>query len=251
MYYELVLLDNFLIDYMVLCLSEKLFGKSFSLFKKALSALVGAVYALLSFFLCFLNGLFAKVLASFFICLMLFLPIELKRLKTYIQPFFRFMLSFYVSNMLLGGFVLFLRDNSPISYRFLVYSAAAVFLLFCWLGKRRLSPEATALLNILYENQTYTAAAFFDSGNLLKDADGAGVIIMDKECFGTDNIHLSKHFICKTVLGESVLPGFKPDKLQIKTDDGVYTSECLVAIGEVKRNAYSAILPANLNLKQI
>lgn len=248
-YVEAVLLDNFCFDFLLGYLTYLLTKRKPKYFSILLSALAGSVFAL--FF-----PLIAKygILPKLFVLLVCSLLLTLKKsIKTYLLTTFVYAtLSFLLSGIfcfLLGGKV----QNGFIGMKWggvvSAISVGSVFLLYAvrqTIGlieqRRRKNKFATA--ELINDDKRLRISALFDSGNLLTDKDGQGVVVTDGKRLGAlgklaDFGEMRVH----TASGSKVLKLVKIPEIRIYSREGEnILTNVTAALSELPEE-YSLILP--------
>lgn len=185
-YVDVVILVNFLMDYLILWATARLGGVRTLRRRLALAAGTGALYTLVIFLpsYSFYTSLAAKVICSIIMALLAFAP--LKR-----GPFLRILAYFYMTTFAMGGAVigaaylfsgaggLILTRNGaailPGSFQYYWLAAALAAALFLgsgglnWARKRWLEKELTGTLVIGIGERRLSLETFVDTGNSLSD----------------------------------------------------------------------------------
>lgn len=270
-YVEWILLDNFLMDFLILYATLRLSEKQVCLWRGALGAVVGSIYALFAVLFPILTALPFKVLASFAMC----------AVARPIRPLKRFgisLLSMYGVTFVLGGAVLFfvylstgefgnLYINLPILRYLLIGGALGSLLLEFFLRRRfpRICESYDIKATICGESISLNG--FLDTGNALKDFAGASVIIADRQALlsqlspalaeRVQSLAVSKDlkmrpFYFSTLSGADCIWGIYPDHLVVHTDGQDYVVKAYIALGEhLDQSGYNAILGANICLGRL
>lgn len=248
-YVEAVLLDNFCFDFLLGYLTYLLTGRKVRYFPIVLSAIVGSALALV-FPLISRFQLFAKIAALLICSLLLTLK---KSLRAYlVNTFVYAALSFSLSGIfcfLLGGRM----ENGFIGLKWgglvCVVSVGTFLLLYgvrqtvgLIAGRKRKEKFATA--ELFNKGRSVKISALFDSGNLLTDKNGEGVVVTDQrrlEGLGdlTDYGEMRVH----TASGSRVLKLVKIPEIRIYSRAGKNILTNVTAALSDLPEEYALILP--------
>lgn len=262
-YVELLFLDNFLLDFFLLCCCSRLSEQRVRPLRVTAGAAIGGVYSVLAALLPLLCGLAAKLPAAALLCL----PLGARPFRLYLRRVGFFLLA----GFLLGGVLFCLRCAYPAAGalpRRLFFAGLCLFCLLYELLLRQAYPRpqrAYALCFSLY-GRRFCLRAFLDTGNGLCDAGGGSVIVVRREAV------LSRlrpeeaaalldparaplpvcAFPCATAAGESVLPAFAPADLTLRDGTRTYRAKAYLALGELSPAAPGeALLGQNLRLHPV
>ncbi|HHW57689.1 MAG TPA: sigma-E processing peptidase SpoIIGA [Clostridia bacterium] len=258
MYLDVIFLENLFINYLILSLTKKFSKKNSKSIRLFLGALLGSSYVLLFFLLPYkiIHELFTKLILSFLIIYMAFMPKTLKE-------FLRILAIFYLISFSLGGTILAILYMTKYNlYNFWIGILIAVLLLYTnWdyiIKKAKEEKTAYNLKVELFEKQA-EIKGLLDTGNRLYDPlSKSPVIVIDvsaikdlipenlESVIEEKNLDLYKVFevlkeekwkskirlIPYTSVGQSrgMMLGFKPDKVLIEGKEikdviiGVYKS---------------------------
>lgn len=225
-------------------------------------------------------SLFYKIVSAGIIVAVAILP---KKLKAYFKAY----LAFFLVSFLFGGAVyaleITLKPQNILYYNGTVYfdmsisylvgcilSVYGVFLLGDYLITKHTVKGGKCQLEISYNSTIVNMIALVDTGNSLTDGmTGKPVIVAElaavSPLFSREEMMFLKNGSCenipksfgknfrliptKAVTGESVLRGFAPDFVKIKTGNNTYTTSfCTVAVtdGELSQGEYRALVNNNI-----
>lgn len=235
MYYELVILENFIMDFITLKTADKLNYNDTKLVNLLLASLTGGLYALFSINYSFLKHWIIKIIFSFLMCYIAY-PNVRKALK--------FIVSFYISNFILAGSMLMLKNFSIPIYCVIIASLFIAILIIEWLKNREIYTEQYCILEINHKGIDYKLNCFFDTGNRLVDLKGNAVIIAENSIF--ENVDTELTFECETVNANSILRGFMPDNEKLIVSNKEYFIKAAIALCDIGNSNYNAILPYKL-----
>lgn len=234
-YIDLLFLTNFYFDAFLLWLTCLLLHQKPKVSRFLLASAFGGLSGILLFFIP--SNIFVSALAKFLLgALMLLICAPAHCLRAFLKHLALFFsLSFcaggIVSALLLQtglGALLGAAQSGGIWYLNLPFLTLPLLLISGYLIMRK-TLSFSALtdnrslypLEIHYNGKSVTLTGFYDSGNLMKSADGRGVIVMDYATvspllhdISPDDLPLS--IPCYTLQGKGYLPAFLPDKIYIK-----------------------------------
>lgn len=243
-YIELIFLDNFLLDSLLLWLVSRFTSKT-KLVRILSVAVIGGIYALTASFFKFLSVPFCKILIGF---LMTAICFPRNAAKSF--------LFFSVFSMLLGG-IAFALDSPAETFgsneRLLIISSLIIILLTELLCKTNFAPSASITVEAVFNDRSLIFTAEYDSGCTVKDQRGKAVILIDKNYFitniNTDVFHKNKthKFFISTVSGTKELIGIKPKNIILKDQYRRYRADAwLVIADEICLNGSPAIFGKGL-----
>ena len=241
-YIEYVIIENFVLDFLLLYLSFHAAKVHFSWKKLALSALFGAGFALLFPLLSIgeIAGVLLKIAVGFWLCLLPFLPIKRKNDwgRYALSCFFFFLFAFAFG----GGIFALYNAFTPTESEYLT-TTAPISLMVCfgvsfalithtaikkWYQKRILFSRIYNCA-IAYKQRRVAILGFYDSGNLATK-NGTPVCFITPD-IAYDLLHgeydFGENVVITTLNGEKTLPLFKADleiriNKQILHKKGVY-----------------------------
>ena len=185
-YVEWVLLDNFCLDFLLGYLTLRIVRNKVKFFGVILSAVAGSLFALLS-------PMVTKHILLFKVA-MLFLSTALLSLKKSLRGYLVTTLVYALLSFALSGVLTFFLDGK-LSYSFVgVKKGGAVaaicggsfFLIYSvrqaiGLMKEKKRRSKYAVAELVSGPRSVKLNALFDSGNLLTDANGRGVVVSDEK----------------------------------------------------------------------
>lgn len=256
-YIELVFLDNFLMDFIILFFATRLSEKRVKFSRVSAGAGIGALYSVLALAFPPLGGFIFKCAGLAIMCL----PMGARPAKRY---FLRCGLALLCS-FLFGGCILFamLALDAPIHGAYLglpilryilLGLAAGITLLELFLRTPHPKAGTDYLIHAEFSGAAINLRGFLDTGNLLQSPGGLSVIIVARSAASAALLeqieqHALPSFPCRTASGESSLPVFLPDKLIITTQGKSYAAKAYLALADTSLpEGYTALLGPNLKL---
>ncbi len=264
-YFELVFLDNFLLDFILLFFSFRLSEKRVNFKCLFIGAAIGGLYGALSVALPILNTFIAKLFASALLCM----PGGLRPFRLYLRR----ILFFYSISFLFGG-ILFAFLCTQTGYlvgsvqfpllRFILIGLC-ILCLFIEFWLRQNYPRVNLVYTLsfqLYEHQ-FCFRAFVDTGNQLRDMGGNGVIIAKRnqieEQLSIKELEMLytplkapvpvRTFSCNTAIGTASLFAFAPQKIILSDNRRSYSLKAYIALCDFPLPSHcDALLPQNLRL---
>ena len=183
-YIEYVLIDNFIIDYLLLNVAHKLTGQKSGRIRKGVCALIGAVGALIYPILerWFILSLAFKLVLG---ALIVLLSVKRITVREFYLSFLAFIfLTFLVGGAITGIFNLFKIDNSSevvvaviIVPAYIVLRACTAVIRYFYRKKRVVC--LTTQVELILGGVTVKETGFLDTGNALYDGDNP-VIVCEK-----------------------------------------------------------------------
>ena len=259
-YVELLFLDNFLLDFFLLCCCSRLSERRVRLSRAAAGAAIGGVYGVLAALFPPLRAVVCKLPAATILCL----PLGARPVRLYLRRVGFFLLA----GCLLGGVLFALLCACP-GFGALPRRLFPVGLcLFCLLYElllrqsypRRQRPYA--LCFSLY-GRRFCLRAVLDTGNGLCDAGGGSVIVVRRDA-GLPHLRPEeagalldparsglpvRRFACATAAGEADLPAFAPEDLTLRDGARVYRVKAYLALADLSpASPGEALLGQNLRL---
>lgn len=226
-YIELVLLENFAVDYFILLLSAKMIKTKIK--RPALGAAIGAVYAAIMPLFDFLSS---PILKAAVYCVMIFSSFFRAKVLSLLQAALAGMavsamlyglIFLCASDRLCGG--IFYSDDAIFLIALLsVLFAIAAYKIFKPFFRQSELNGFSASLNI----NGKTLSALIDTGNSLQ-YDGLPVVLVKKDVL--PDINIVPLVIPYGSLGaEGALLGFRPDSISIEYNDKILRPKCVVAL---------------------
>ena len=248
-YVEAVLLDNFCLDCLLGYLTLSLTGRKLRPIPIVLSAVFGCFVALFSPLLPTLFETPVKV-ATLLLCSAIFSfrrPIREYLINTFVYA----VLSFFLCGLLfflLGGTG---KGVIGISLGGAVAAISVTALLSLYavrqvrgLVRERKRKEKRVVAEVINLQKSVRLNALFDSGNLLTDASGAGVVVTDgKSIASLGALQQMGEMTVKTASGSRVLPLVKIPEIKIYSRDGENILTNVTAALSDLPDEYSLILP--------
>lgn len=252
-YLDIVLLENFLINFFLILISMQLSRIRFKYRRIVLASILGSLYTLTILFkeLEFFTNLFIKVLV---VIIMIYIVTG----KTKILAMFKLVAVFFAVSIGFSGFCfLFAMAENPynITGVFTINNYSTKYLLFAMIIFYIVSyriylylKDKAFVSNFIYDlefnlnGQTITAKAFLDTGNeLMEPATMLPVIILEKHIIDKYFIDDSKCFYIpyKTVDGmSSKMKGIKVENISLNNEKGKgFTRDAIIACCNTKLSA--------------
>lgn len=181
-YADVILIENFIMNFLILWSTAKLARYGCSNIKLAAASLLGAFYAVISYFpqYSYLYSFFMKVLFSILIVIVAYTPLRFHLLLKltgifYIVSFIfggaAFGLFYFVNGLsLTSNGISFIR-SFPVKILALAVAAAYFIVKYCWdYIQHRIKRERLIVrVNILFDKRQLSIDALVDTGNSLKD----------------------------------------------------------------------------------
>lgn len=240
MYLDVVMLLNFLVDWLLLMGTNRLCGYPMAIGRTALGGALGGIYA----GACMLPG--AAFLGSFLwrsavLVLMALLAFGL-RLDS-----IRRGIVFVFLSMAMGGIVYCLGTDSFWS----LTGAAAVICLLCILGFRgKIGPAPYVPVELTYKGKNLKLTALQDTGNSLCDPVTGGPVLVVDNATAVKLTGLSPDQICRPVETMGAIPGLRLIPYRsVGTESGLMLGLQLqqVKIGSWKGSRVVAFAPGRLS----
>lgn len=249
-YAELVLLDNWLLDFLLLALSCRILKRRIKLIRCSLGALIGGIYSCVAFAVPWMSSIIIKL---FIAAGMTYTVTPNKRL------FWRYFAAFLGAGLLAGGAGIALmytfQTEGLGGIRYALAGIAAALILGHTLGHSypRIKERYKLVVTVGNEQLEFTAGV--DTGNVLKDKFGRSVIVVDKAEFlhqlsdaGRQAID-ANDLIINTASGRSSLICIQPKETVLAE---MYECQCCIALAEnVHMNGCNALLGTELRLYKI
>lgn len=275
-YVDVLLIVNLIVDFFLLKITFKLLKTDPKPIRVLISSGIGAVSSLYIFFpesTAFINIAVQLIISS----LMMLSALGFKTLKY----FLRSVAVFFTVTCVYGGIMTALWqvlkpkgmiiNNSVVYFNIsplvLILSTVSGYFLYLFLNKILALPSKTAKkcsLNLYALGKSVGLTGIIDTGNSITDVlSNSEIIIVDKavavsllgtEDFSNDPIYATRYrtIPCETVMGRSLLEGFRCDMGEIRFEDKVIPlTNPVIALSKtpIKEN-YSAILNPKILEKQ-
>ena len=261
-YIELILLDNFLMDFIILFFSVRLSERRVKIWRILLSALLGGIYSITAVLFYSLRSMMLKILVSLIL-------VALARGFKNPRGYFLSIATFYGCSMLLAGAVLLceyasggnIADsfvNIPILRYLLLGASLGIITAEIIIRRKQLKTHKRYIVTAKFGNRTIELNAALDTGNSVTDSAGNGVIIADLSsvisqlnCDDVCDIILKsdKKFTCNTVSGSKTMKGILPDELIISDEHRKFLAKGYIALSDnLNYKGCKALLPDNVRL---
>ena len=251
-YAELVLLDNWLIDFILLALSYIVLQRRVRVVRCALGALAGGAYSCIAFAFPWMSSIFIKLAAAVVIVA---IASPERRLTA------KFLAAFLGAGLLAGGAALAAMYSFNIysfgGVRFTLIGIVAAFLLGKALGHSYPRMRSIYELNITLHGEQVTLKAGVDTGNKLRDALGRSVIVVDSERLLSQLTEETRETISQessrfnivTASGLSSVPCVEPERIILANK---FECQCCLALAErIRMDGCNALLSSDLRLYRI
>ena len=275
-YVDVLLVVNLIVDFFLLKITFKLLKTDPKPIRVLISSGIGAVSSLYIFFpesTAFINITYQLIIGS----LIMLTALGFKSLKY----FLRSVAVFFTVTCVYGGIMTALWqvlkpkgmviNNSVVYFNIsplvLILSTVSGYFLYLFLNKILALPSKTAKkcsLNLYALGKSVGLTGIIDTGNSITDVlSNSEIIIVDKavavsllgrEDFSNDPLYATRYrtIPCETVMGRSLLDGFRCDMGEIRFEDKtIYLNNPIIALSKtpIKEN-YSAILNPKILEKQ-
>lgn len=234
LYIDVYFLENFIFDFLLVLLSERLAGERARLLRCALAALAGAAYAVLVIIKPAAGSIFLRIPV---LALMALAAGRFYSAKAFLKRCLIFFITFsssggaaYALALLSGGSALngFIYFDRPIFYALAGIGITAVTVIFAGTKMRRRSEIIE--LSVLKDGKVYHLTAIYDSGNRARDPVTGLDIIVAEDIF-TEEIHTSSRKMkIHTASGEGELLLFVPDRLAVNDSGALFTYDAAIGI---------------------
>lgn len=197
-YLDLYFLINYLFDFISLLTVSIILKRKVKIYKMIEGSLIGSL-SMITLFIRFnsLELLLIKIIISILINIITFNYKD-------IRYFFNNIYYFYLSEIILGGFIFLLKNN--ISNNYILYLLCAILFILIFIKNiKNIKSNYNNYLNIKFDidNKTYNLNAFLDTGNKLVDPIlKIPVILINKNILNIDGSILVPY---KTIDKESIL----------------------------------------------
>lgn len=246
-YADVVLLLNFILDYVILLSSAHFLNVKYKKSRMLLSALSGAVFSL--FCIIFFNGgIVSFTLAILFLPIMCLICFGKRKL-----PFLlKICLSMYLFSIMLCGIVMFISCavygdyiNGANGFLICSFSAAVMLAFLKCFGRgfyHRLS-SANVKVTIEYEGAVSSYSLMVDTGNFLVDPYNAcPVIILGKSQREKLTDKALRLMPLTTVTGKQLVEVFTPQRVTVKNSDK-RASVCFVEDENLNKTHADGLIP--------
>lgn len=258
-YVDVLLAMNFMVDYLLIATVELLSKANFQRKRMAAAALLGAGSSL-SIFLPPLRN-FAEIFLQLFMSAMM---IRIAEKWGGWKKFIKLWILFFGVSFLYGGIMLAIRQkaqNFIFSSNGIIYFNIKPVVLVMSLGLsfvgvgvfQRIFPSENPQgkiysAELTVQGEKIFCRAFLDTGNHLTEPfSGYSVVVLEKSCFKGEIDEKNFRFIpCQTIIGKTLLPAVRGEKLRLEGDDSFETERFYVALSEEKicGGKYSLLISA-------
>lgn len=265
-YVELILLDNFLMDFLILYFTARFSDKRARIGRLSLGAAIGAVYSAFAVAVPILGHIVCKLLCSAAMCLPLGERIDrlfLKRMAFLYAVTFIFGGSIYFLSYWFGGDISSGCINLPILRYILLGAVISSLIIETLLRVQHPSADTYYKLMGTVGGEKFILTAFLDTGNRLSDAGGGGVVIAHKKTVLSQlspalrekvlSARLAdvpvRQFYFSTVSGRGEMYAFLPETLTLSDGKKLYAAKAYIALSDARFSAHSdAVLGPNIRL---
>ena len=230
MYFEIVLLLNFLLDFMILYGTKRILKYNKNISRLIISSIVGSFTTFILFInISYLLLLIIKLLISILLVIISF------GFKNIIKNTFYF----YLISIVIGGSIYLFDLDTNNSYLCLfIFSFIVIGILIYEFNNYKEIYNNKYLVNIYYGKKIYKLEGFIDTGNRVKSPISNKPIILVNLNIKSNNIIYVPYL---TLNNRGVIPCIKPDKVIINNKD---LSDCLIGLVKNKFNLEeNCILP--------
>lgn len=265
-YIELIFLDNFCMDFILLYGTVRLCKERTVFLKIALSGFIGGVYSILALFWPWLGTLALKIVFSLFMCL----PLGVKPPKLLVKRF----LFFYLLSFLFSGAMYFMASalggtlqngilHLP-GFRYILFGLSlGIFLLEFLLHGKFAKPNTQYVLTGTLLGEAFTFPAYVDTGNQLTDFEGKGVIIVNKHLLlaqlspamqqrieTNDHTLQIRPFFVQTITGQDTIDGVYVENLVLHEGKKQFALQAYIALFE-NNNERNALLSPQISITKV
>ena len=223
-YYEIVFIINFLLDFMILFGTKRLLKINSNIYKLIIGSFIGSFTT----FVLFIN------ISSFFLFFTkVFISILMIIVSFGFKKFFRNLFYFYLISIIIGGvmYLFDLNNNVVFCYIFLLIGSPITICLFVFeLSKYKEKYNNKYIVEIYYKNNVYKFEGFIDTGNRLKSPISHESVILINSLINANSFIYVPYKALNTT---GIIPCFKPDKVIV---DNIEFSNCLIGISKDKFN---------------
>lgn len=250
LYIDVYFLENFIFDFLVVLLAQRLAGARIRLLRCALAALVGAAYAIAAALNPEFGSLFFKISA---LALMVFAASSVRSVKAFLKAFVIFFLTFSASG---GAAYALALSCGGSAFPGCVYFDAPVFASLSGIGiiavtgviagsKIRRGRSDLVSISVLKGGRVFQLSALCDSGNRATDPVTGLDIIVAEDIFPEDIRASARKMRTLTASGEGELLVFIPDRLVVKDARALFTHDAAIGITDKRLsedNSFNALI---------
>ncbi len=261
-YIELIFIDNFLMDLLILFLMMRASEKRVCLWRAALGAALGGAYAIFAVMIPPLRHIAIKLILSI-------LMILITRGFGGVRRFLKSTAWFYGISMLAAGAIMLAEAaigtpvndsfvNLPMMRYILIGAVIAAVTAELILRRRQPLSRRIYLITASFGSLNISLKAVLDTGNSITDNAGCGVIVADMDYVLSQMdendvcriiLNSEKRFYCRTAAGDGELTGILPDRITVNDEGRAYAVKGYIALAEdIGCRDHNALLPNNLRL---
>lgn len=281
-YIDVLVALNILVTYILLVCSRVISKIPTNKYAVALASFIGGISSLVIFFddIGIAFSLVYKTVSAGIIVAVAFLP---KSFKVFIKTF----LSFFTASFIFAGAMYALEItvapsnilyyngtvyfNMSLTYLIgSVFAIYGVFIAVDYIIGRKISDESKCELTVKFNSCEVSLSALVDTGNTLTDGLSSRPVTVAElsavaPLFTFDELRFFEEgkaenvpqrlkkrvrvVPCKVVQNESLLPAFIPDKITVKTKNGIVETDfCVIAVtkSDLSSGEYRALLNGNI-----
>ena len=215
MYFEIIMILNFLLDFMILYGTKRILKINNKLYRIFISSFIGSftTFILLIDINSFLL-LFIKLLLSIVLIIISFGFNNIVKNTLY----------FYMISIIIGGCIYLLDINTSNNYLYLIIlSFIVIYILVYEFNNYKNNYSCKYLVDIYYKNKVYKLEGFIDTGNRVKSFDNKPIILVNLNIKSNNIIYVPY----LTLNNKGVIPCIKPDRVIINKKD---LSNCLIGL---------------------
>lgn len=232
-YFEVILILNFLLDFMILYGTKRILKRKESIFRITIASILGSI----TIFFLFINInsitlFFLKIVISSLMIIISF------GFKNYFQNTFYF----YMLSIIIGG-TIYLFDLNKMNYLYylslLLLSITIIIIFIYELLNYKEKYHNKYIVTIFYQNKKYKLEGFIDTGNRLISPIKKEVIILVNLKIKSQRILYVPY---KALNSSGIIPCIKPDKVIVNEKE---FKNCLIGLSKDKfeLNGIDCILP--------
>ena len=239
MYIELIIIDNFCVDFLILYASMRGSSARIRLFYIAAAALFGGIYTVLTGTFYVLESIPFKLAVSVLMCCS---AVRFAGVRIIADVCIRFWaISFLFAGAVYGmscALHIELSSGTPLQVaRMLLIGGVLAAILYEALIKRAYAPKCICTVEAFFGGSSCIFTAVPDTCAVLTDGSGGGVILADKSLFENNSEfyfsrkkYRTRSFYIKTVSGTKKITGVMPDKLYITDNGTTYRARAYIVI---------------------
>ena len=265
-YIELVFLDNFCMDFILLYSVLRLCHEKVRFKRLVFCGLIGGFYSVICLFVPWASYLPIKIVVSFLLCLPLGISSQKhywKRIGIFYAVSFIFSGAMYCMASILGGNI----QNGVLyipAFRYVLIGLSIGFALLEIFTRARYPAINTSYtLHGTICAEAFSLAAYTDTGNKLTDFQGNGVIVVNRHILlaqfsldlqakieARDADLQMQYFQIQTVAGEACIDGIYADNLTLTHDNQTYAIQACLALSDYGTEKNALLSPKILLAKK-